>query len=309
MEPSSPAAQAAAAPAPAMQASADYQRKAKSSNRADASVAEQKFENIKPEAQLTSTAVTYNDGERKFIRTAHARFRVKDVYRSALAIEDAVSAHAGFVVKNEIGSSVLQSQRHSDNDGNIIELSEYIVNGNLTVRVPSAKTQEFLRAIATQVEFLDQRNFEAHDAQFDLLRQKLNFQRNQETQEELGQATRDGGKLSHKTEAITARNETKAARDEAKIAQKEFEDKIAFSTIELSIYQLSRIYQTEFTDVDAVLFKHKPSLGYRVMQSLSVGWYDLLDFVIDLAKAWPLWIIAALGFLIVRRVMKARSIR
>ena len=35
--------------------------------------------------QVSSSAATFDDGQRKFIRTAQAQFRVKDVYSSALA--------------------------------------------------------------------------------------------------------------------------------------------------------------------------------------------------------------------------------
>ena len=43
-------------------------------------------------SQLTSSAATYTDAQRKFIRTAQANFRVKDVYQAALAIELWLSA-------------------------------------------------------------------------------------------------------------------------------------------------------------------------------------------------------------------------
>lgn len=281
----------------------------KASGNAQIAVADEANFSVRPEAQMTSSATSFNDGERKFIRTAQSNFRVKDVYVSALAIEDAVAAHGGFVVKNEIGSTIQRRQRNTDGDGKVIELAEYTVNGNLTVRVPSNKTQEFLRAIVNQVEFLDRRNFDAQDVRFDWMRQQLAMMRSQETQLELGQATREGGKLAQKTEAIAARNETKAARDEAKIAQKEFDDKVAFSTINLSMYQLSKIRQTEFTDVEAVFAKNRPSFGARIGKSLHSGWQDLLDVAVGLIEAWPLWIFIAFVVFAVRGWIKRRASR
>ncbi|UUZ55283.1 DUF4349 domain-containing protein [Massilia sp. H-1] len=97
--------------------------------------------------QMASSAATYVDSQRKFIRTASARFLVKDVYVAALGIEDTVAGHGGFVVKNDINASTEATQSHPIGDGKLLELSEYNVQGQLTVRVPSAKTQEFLRAI------------------------------------------------------------------------------------------------------------------------------------------------------------------
>jgi hypothetical protein len=247
------------------------------------------------QAQLSSSAVapSYTDGQRKFIRTAHVHFRVKNVYDSALSIEDAVAGQGGFVVNNSIGSSVQRTQRRPIGDGKVSELAEYVVNGQLMVRVPSNKTQDFLRSIASQVAFLDQRNFNARDAQFDLLRQQLEAKRNQETQEELGAASREGGKLSHKTEAIATRNETKAARDRARIAQKEFEDQIEFSTIQLSIYQLPAVRETIVADIDEVFRENSPALGGRLADALRSGWTGTLDLLVRLAALWPLWIVLA----------------
>lgn len=255
-------------------------------------------------AQVSSSAATYTDAQRKFIRTARAEFRVKDVYQSALTIEDAVAAQGGFVVRNEISADVQNVQRRPKGDGKLIELAEYTVRGNLTVRVPSDKTQALLRDLVGQMEFLDRRNFEAADAQFAMLRQQLAWQRSQETQQELGQAEEEGGKLNQKAAVIAARDNAKSGRDEALIAQKEFEDKVAFSTIDLSLYQLSKIRQTELTDVEAVFAKNSPGFFSRLGNSLSVGWYGVLDVFIELIKLWPLWLLAVLGVLAYRRSRK-----
>lgn len=258
--------------------------------------------------QMGSSAATYSDSERKFIRTAQAQFRVKDVYLSALGIEDIVAAHGGFVVKNNITTERLSSRSHAIGDGKLMELTEYRVNGQLIVRVPSAKTQEFLRAIVGHIVFLDQRNFDARDAQFDLLRQQLEQMRNQETQGDLGQAIKDGGKLIQKTDAISARNDVKAARDAAHIARKEFEDQVAFSTIELKLYQPSKVLQSERADVDSLYRQARPGFFSRMGENLRDGWEGLLEFLLGLASLWPLMlIIGAIGTAIWRLRRRRRK--
>jgi hypothetical protein len=242
-----------------------------------------------------------DDGQRKFIRTAQAQFRVKDVYSSALAIEDVAAQQGGFIVNNNISAQTMNTQRRPAGNGKLIELSEYTVRGNLVVRVPSAKTQAFLRAIASQMEFLDQRSFDAADAQFQLLRQQLAYQREQQAQQELGQAVQSGDRLDRKADVIGARTGAKLQRDEALIQQKEFEDKIDFSTINLSLYQLSKIRQTEMIDVEAVFQKHSPGFFTRLFDAMRVGWYGVLDLFIGLMNVWPLWLIVGLGLYGLRR--------
>lgn len=243
--------------------------------------------------QMGSSSATYTDSERKFIRTAKARFGVKDVYVSALAIEDIVATHGGFVTRNDINSVATASQEHPVGDGKLMNLTTYAVQGELTVRVPSTRTQEFLRAIVGHIVFLDERRFAARDAQFDLLRRQLEALRAQQTQADLGDVIDEGGKLRQKTEAIGTRHAVKAARDEALIAKKEFDDQVAFSTIDLSLYQPARVVKTERVDIDAVYRENRPGFFSRLGESLRGGWNGLLECVIGLATIWPVLLIGA----------------
>jgi hypothetical protein len=254
--------------------------------------------------QMTSSATSYVDGERKFVRTANANFRVKDVYQSAIAIENVVSNLGGFVVANQINAQVERVNRYPIGDTKLLELAEYTVRGNLTVRVPSNKTQELLRALITQMEFLDQRNFEARDVQFELLRKQLEFLRNQEAQKQLGDLSTSPGKISDKAAVISGQNSTKAIRDEAVVVQKEVEDTVAFSTINLSLYQLSKVRKTELDDVDAIAKAIRPGFFSRLFSSISGGWYGLLDIVINLFAVWPLWLVLGLAVVAVKRFRK-----
>ncbi len=258
-------------------------------------------------AQLTSSAVTATDAQRKFIRTAHADFRVKDVYRSALAIEDIVAAHGGFVVHNDIAAETQSTQRRARGDGKLVELTEYVTRGTMVVRVPSGKTQAFLLAIVGQVDFLDHRTFDATDAQFDMLRQQLVWQRSQESQQDIGQAEQQGGKLDQRTDAVQMREQAKAVRDEALVAQKEFEDKVAFSTIDLSLYETPKIRMTEMVDAEAEFQRNSPGFFERIGSSLRSGWFGLLDIVVAAVSVWPLWMLVLGCIALVRYFAKRRS--
>ena len=241
-------------------------------------------------SQVASDVATQVDPQRRFIRTAQAQFQVKDVYRTALAIEDEVASQGGFVVDNKISSQVQRVLSRPLAPGKRLELTEYSLQGQLTVRVPSERTQAFLRAVAAQMEFLDRRSFSARDAQFDLLRQQLASQRAQDEQRELGDAAQAGGKLADRTDAIQSRGAARATRDEALIAQKEFEDRVAFSTITLSLRQDAQVRRAERVDVDAVFRDNGPGFFSRLGESLAVGWRAALDIVIALAALWPLWL-------------------
>lgn len=240
--------------------------------------------------KLASSALTYADGQHRFVRTASARFRVRDTYAAALAIEDLVAQQQGFVTGNQIHARVLDTRTRSIAHARRLELSEYIVEGSLTVRVPSERTQALLSALASQVEFLDARSVEANDVQFDLLSQTLARQREEQAQQELGAATARTGRADHIAEVIASRNQARASRDEALVEQRRIEDRIAFSTLTLSLYQPAMLRQTELPDIQAALREKAPPFRWRLAQSLRGGWEGLQALSLQLATLWPLWL-------------------
>lgn len=257
-----------------------------------------------PAAQLVSAALTYSDGRRRFVRTANARFRVRDTYAAALAIEDLVAQQQGFVTGNQIHARVLDTRTRPIAHARRLELTEYIVEGRLTVRVPSERTQALLRALASQIEFLDARSVEANDVQFDLLAKALARQREEQAQQELGAASARTGRADHIAEVIAARNQARASRDGALVEQRRIEDRIAFSTLTLSLYQPALLRRTELPDLQAALREHTPSFGWRLAQSLRGGWEGLQVLALRLATLWPLWfalMCLALGAFLLRR--------
>ena len=264
--------------APAMEAS-DSEAKGKATPEPDVAT------------QLQSAATTQEDGERKFIRTATVEFQVREVYRAALAIEDLAAQHGGFVVRNNIRSEVDDVETRASGTGNLVELTTYTVHGALQVRVPSARTQLFLRGLASQVEFLENRDYQAIDAQLELLRQQLAYARHQDAQRSLGQVAQERGKLGAKADAIAARTDAQGQRDEALIARKTFEDRVAFATIDLSLHQSPQVRRAERADVEAIVRRGGPGFFARLGHALSTGWYGLLEVVIALSRLWALWLV------------------
>jgi hypothetical protein len=266
-------------------------------------------EGVVDPVQLASIATSQADPGRKFIRTARASFRVKEVYAAAMAIEDAVAGQGGFVLRNDIQAQTLRAVSHPVGDGKRLQLTEYTMRGSLVVRVPSDRTQAFLREIAPQMAFLDQRSMDAADAQFQILRQQLAWQREQQTQQALGDAVSSGDRLDRKAEVIAAQGGAKLQRDEALIQRKEFEDRVAFSTIELSLYQSPKVERNESVDTAAMFDSHRPSFFVRLGEALRTGWYAVLDVFVALMHVWPLWLLGGLGWWGLRKWTASRTAR
>ena len=241
---------------------------------------------------------TSADPARRFVITGDARFKVADVYKSTLAIEDAVAAEGGFVLRNAMSVQPGSVRQQSLGEGKVLRLTEFTRTGELVVRLPVARTQSFLRGIVAQMEFMDARDVTAVDVQFDELRQRLAAQRAADSQARIGQAARQPGKVGEKVDAEDARYGRAGDRDEAELRQRELEDRVAFSTLTLWLYQSPQLRKETLVDTDAAMRTEGPGFWQRMTVSLQGGWQGLLSVLVALATLWPLWLAIVLGTMI-----------
>jgi hypothetical protein len=241
------------------------------------------------DSQLSSAAVTQGDGQRAFIRSASADFEVQDVYKTALAIEDEVAALGGYVVENDIRSEVSETRRRALGQQRQLTLTRYRTVGELTVRVPTDKTQMFLRSLARQMTFLQRRNFQARDAQLEILRARLAQQRAQQTQTAIASAGEEG-RTRDRVLAAQAQGQAQLEHDSALLAQREYEELVSFSTLRLSFQQQPQVRTSEGVDTEAVMRDRGPGFFRRLSSSLQSGWNGVLEVVLVLVAMWPLWL-------------------
>ncbi len=242
--------------------------------------------------QLTSSTTSETPTHRQLIHEANARFQVKDVYQSSLQIENIVAKLGGFVTQNNIAAQQHSSHERKQPNGQILRLTEYSLNGEITLRVPSANTQALLHQIAPLVVFLDEREFTAQDVALELLQQQLAQARNQASAEAL--STPANTNAASQTERILAKNQLQAQQDIALLQAKLIADQVAFSTIHLTLYQQRKISRSEHADIAAELADAGPSFGVRLLAALQAGWTGALDALVALSYLWPLWLLLGL---------------
>ncbi|WP_434779158.1 DUF4349 domain-containing protein [Neisseria sp. Ec49-e6-T10] len=256
--------------------------------------------------QLTS-GILAQQLMRPFILTANMHFQTKDVYQTAIAIENLAYGLGGFVLKNEINNTKTGINRIPQDDQTIIQTTRYITKGQLIIRVPTAKTQEFLRKLEPYIDYLEERNFSAQDATFDFLRAKLAYQRAQETQQDLGSAIKQTKNID-KVEAISNQHQAKQLRDEAVIQQSTFKDQTEFSTIHLSIEQAEKVHKSTLENTDKLLKQHQPKFSFEVKEALYTGWMIVIAVVLFFITIWPITIGAlVIGFIFLKRYKKSQK--
>lgn len=233
----------------------------------------------------------------KFILTANAKFKVKNVYDATIDIENIAYSLEGFVIKNDIRTNQYDVNDFPQGDNIMLRMSRYARYSELIVRLPAENTQTFLRKLADHMLYLDHREFLAQDVQFDILKQQLSYRRNQEIQQKFGRAASQV-RGDTKMDAIGHQRDTMEARDNATINRAILNDRIDYSTVVLSIYEPEGIYQEKITDIQAIIDSSRTGFFVRLGESLTSGWYAFLDCIVFISVLWPLLLIAILAIAI-----------
>jgi Domain of unknown function (DUF4349) len=111
----------------------------------------------------------YKDPERKFVRTADIKFKVKSVVNTTTDIENICTAQGGFVIYTNLASNIDDHTETPISADSILETTHYTVTNTMTLRVPNTKLDSTLKDIAKSIDYLDYRIIKADDVSLQIL--------------------------------------------------------------------------------------------------------------------------------------------
>lgn len=245
---------------------------------------------------VSSSAAKENPkSNRKFIRTADIKFKVKDVAKSTYVIEDATSKFGGFVTYTDLKSEILEKDQTKVSQDSSLITTKYAVTNEITIRVPNKQLDTVIKTIANQIDFLDYRIIKADDVSLKLLSNQLAQKRGETSQKRLENAIDSKGKkLDNVIDAEEKLDSKKENHDQAKLENLSLNDQVNFSTLSLSIYQNETVKQ-EMIPNEKSINTYRPNIGLQIWDSIKTGWFVLESII---AFVFQLWGIALLGFLI-----------
>ncbi len=236
-----------------------------------------------------------NDPERKFIRTADIKFKVKNVTNTTTDIEDICTAQGGFVIYTNLASNVDEHTETPISADSLLETTFYTVTNTMTLRVPNTKLDSTLNDIAKLVDYLDYRIIKADDVRLQILANDFTQKRATSNYSRItNDIEKNRQKLSETTDAEEMVLSKQEQADNAKIDNLSLNDQIKFSTLNLSIYQrqgVKRVIIFNESNTD----KYEISFGYKLLEGFTYGWNLLKAFFVVISK---LWSVLLLGFLI-----------
>jgi len=248
----------------------------------------------------SSAAVVDPKSDRKFIRTADLRFKVKNVAQTTYSIENTVAKFGGFVTSTELRSNVVNVSQVKKSTDSIVETTRFVVENNMVIRVPNTLLDTTLKTIARQIDYLDYRIIKADDVSLKLLSNDLSQKRNQQNQARVEDAIKNRGKkLGETVDAEDRVYDSQTQADEAKISNLSMNDQVNFSTLSLSLYQKEALKRETIADSESEEFR--TNIGVRLVDGLKTGWHILEEIIVFIVHLWAFILIGFVGWFIYKK--------
>ncbi len=252
----------------------------------------------------SSAAVENKNSNRKFVRTADVKFKVKNVAKSTYAIEDATTKFGGFVTYTNLQSNIHNEDRTKVSQDSTLVTTKYIVDNNITIRVPNTKMDTVIKTIAKQIHFLDYRIIKADDVSLQMLSNELAQKRSNSSEKRIENAIDSKGKkLNQIVDAEENLANKREQNDASKIQNLSLQDQVNFSTLTLNIYQDESIKQ-EMVANEKSINAYRPNIGLQIWDSIKTGWFMLEHIISFIVVLWPFALLGFLGFFGYKKYLK-----
>lgn len=249
----------------------------------------------------SSSNLEPSKNNRKCIRTADIKFKVKNVPQSTYAIENAANRFGGFVTNSNLQSTISNRTVTKISQDSTLETTKYTVENNITLRVPNTRLDTVIKIISRQIDFLEYRIIKADEVTFRMLSNQLAQNRMSSHEKRMEKAIdTKGKKINDIIAAEDNLNIKKEQNDNSKLNNLSLQDQVNFSTITLQIYQSETIKQELIANEKT----YRQNFGSQLIDGLSSGWFVLEDIITFLVKTWSLLLIGILGFLGYKKYFK-----
>lgn len=253
----------------------------------------------------SSAAVVDKNNNRKFVRTADIKFKVKNVAQSTYKIENAVSRFGGMVTNTNLQSHIDEKKQTKISADSTLQTIKYTVENNITLRIPNTKLDTVIKSIAKEIDYLDFRVIKADDVSLSLLANDLEQQRIANHTKRLEKNIDSKGKklidINSAENNVLDKNEQ---IDSAKIQNLTLQDQIAYSTVTLAIYQKETTkYELVAIDKDTNAYG---SFGLEILDGLKTGWYILASVIAFVVQLWSLALLAVIVVIVYKRFFNQR---
>nr|WP_299383554.1 DUF4349 domain-containing protein [Allomuricauda sp.] len=220
----------------------------------------------------------------KIIKSAKVRYKVKKVQLATEQIKQITAQHEGYI-----------SDMRFDNN-------LYNLENRFTIKVPNCSFDNLLDSISKVAEFIEYENITTKDVTEEFIDIEARLKTKLEVKERYETILKENAKTVK--DILATEEKLRVLQEEIESAQgriKYLSNKIAYSTIQVDLYETVN-YKEEPSS-------YEKSFWSRGKDGLVFGWNFVENVVLAIIHIWPLLIIGAIIFFLVRnrRIQKRKN--
>ncbi|MCP5064753.1 MAG: DUF4349 domain-containing protein [Ignavibacteriae bacterium] len=253
----------------------------KESVMADTVEVTENFETIESEKLITEYKTDQNNIplDLKIIKTASARYKVKNVKEATYRIKAIAQKHGAYI-----------SDLRFQND-------LYKKENRFTIKVPQRYFDTVMDSVNTIVDFVEYENITTKDVTEEYIDLETRLKTKIEVKQRYENILRKNAKTVE--DILKTEDKLRIIQEEIESAQgrlKYLTNKVAFSTIQIDLY--------ETVDYIEEPTSYTKTFWDKTKQGLINGWTFIESFIIFLINIWPLLIVGVFSFFLIRKRMK-----
>lgn len=241
-----------------------------------------------------------NAAQRKIIKNADLKCRVKDVFTATSQIENLVKAIDGQVSNSSMQNQQTTIRMVAYKTDSLKRMQVYTTTAHITLRIPVNNLDSVLKVIPQVSEFIDSRNLSLDDVTYQYLTNKL---KNDAESNLTAEALRHSKKARDVIEVSNYANEHSERNIDRKIENMAISEQVKFATLNVDFYQPERIDVLVVADTD---YLTSPSFFQRTKMAVVDGGVILQSIFLLLLRIWPLILIVFICTLIYKNIIYRR---
>jgi len=213
----------------------------------------------------------------KLVKTADINIKVKDVRQTGETIATLTKQYGGMVMHHQVQSTPgSTTDVHISNDSTM-RIAAYSTTGDMTVRVPSDKLEEFMTKVGHMGIYINVSRMDIEDKSLDYLAAQLKLK---DRQELVSQQRSGKIKIKNPTDVLLLKDDMIDQR----IENLRTDAAVKFSVISLNFYQSDAILKEIIANDDPSAYNIP--LFQRLGLAFSNGWAIFVDVLIGLTNIW-----------------------
>lgn len=237
----------------------------------------------------------------KIVKTANARFRVKDVQTTKEELTRVIKNQGGTLAEFSITSNVQETKKVKYSVDSLKEITSYQQDGLLIAKIPSERLDEFTNSIAKMAVFVDHQSLKMDDKSIIYLANKLKAENRVEA---VKQIKNIGKKKNSNVESSLYIKDDYVDKN---IENLTIENDVKYSTITLNFYQDLTVNTIIVANDN--LNAYQPGFFKRLGLNLLDGWMIFTEFLLFVSRLWALFLSGFLMYSAYRYYCKYRKLR